>query len=148
MSHTLFSQKELIYIMSHRLARIATASVSSQKNRVLQPDAVPVGFDFDGKFFFIGGMSILKSTKYKNTLRNNKVAIVIDDLGGGDPPVPSGIRIYGNADIVIRQRGYMGQAGRSRQYYIRINPKKKWSWGIEKPMFVNGRFNVNKAGKD
>lgn len=30
--------------------------------------------------FFIGGTSILKSTKYKNTLRNNNVAIVIDEL--------------------------------------------------------------------
>jgi pyridoxamine 5'-phosphate oxidase family protein len=28
----------------------------------------------------VGGMNILKSTKYKNVLKNNKVAIVIDDL--------------------------------------------------------------------
>ena len=149
MSYTLFSQKEIEYLMSQNLARIATASVSSQKNRLLQPDVVPVGFDFGGKFFFIGGTNILKSTKYKNTLRNNKVAIVIDDFGGINPPVPRGIRIYGNADIVIRQGGYMDQAGRSPQHYIRISPKKKWSWGIEEPMFVNGRFSVKKmAEKD
>jgi pyridoxamine 5'-phosphate oxidase family protein len=80
MSYTLFAQKEIEYLMSQNLARIATASVSSQKNRLLQPDVVPVGFDFDGKFFFIGGTSILKSTKYKNTLRNSKVAIVVDIL--------------------------------------------------------------------
>lgn len=49
------------------------------------------------------------------------MAIVIDGLEGSDPPVPSGIRIYGNAGIVLRQGGYMDQTGRSYQYYIRIN---------------------------
>jgi len=65
------------------------------------------------------------------------VAIVIDDLEGSDPPVPSGIRIYCNADTVLRQGGYMDQSGHSCQYCIRINPKKKWSWGIKESMFVN-----------
>jgi len=51
MSCTLFSQKEIEYLMSLHLVRIATASVSSQKNRFSQPDVVPVGFDFDGEFF-------------------------------------------------------------------------------------------------
>ena len=41
---------------------------------------MPVGFDFDGNYFYVGGMNLLKSTKYKNVLRNNMVAIVIDDL--------------------------------------------------------------------
>jgi pyridoxamine 5'-phosphate oxidase family protein len=43
----------------------------------------------------------------------------------------------------------MDQAGRSPQHYIRISPKKKWSWGIEEPIFVNGRFSMKKmAEKD
>jgi pyridoxamine 5'-phosphate oxidase family protein len=29
--------------------------------------------------------------------------------------------------------------------YIRITPEKKWSWGIEEPVFVEGKFNVKKA---
>ena len=68
MANTMFSEKEVEYIKSQRIARIATAtaSVSSRKeeNRFLQPDVVPVGFDFDGDSFYIGGMNILKSTKY------------------------------------------------------------------------------------
>lgn len=56
MPHTLFSQKEIKYLMSQRLARIATASISSQKNRFLQPDVVPIVFDFDEEF--IGGTGI------------------------------------------------------------------------------------------
>ena len=29
--------------------------------------------------------------------------------------------------------------------YIRITPKRKWSWGIEEPVFVEGKFNVKRA---
>jgi pyridoxamine 5'-phosphate oxidase family protein len=35
---------------------------------------------FDGEYFYVGGINILKSRKYKNVLKNNKVALVIDDL--------------------------------------------------------------------
>jgi hypothetical protein len=53
-----------------------------------QPDVAPVGFDFDGEYFYVGGMNIFKSTKYKNVLVNNKVDLVIDDLKFIDPWVP------------------------------------------------------------
>src|SRR5919197_3455181 len=133
MANTIFSQKEIEYIKSQRLARIATAapSVASSKeeqqgeDRSIQPDVVPVGFDFDGEYFYVGGMNILKSTKYKNVLKNNKVAFVIDDLKTVDPWDPRGIRIYGTADIVSRKGGYMGRTGHSEATYIRIKPKKK-----------------------
>ncbi|HXW12759.1 MAG TPA: hypothetical protein VD694_08370, partial [Nitrososphaeraceae archaeon] len=74
----LFSQKEMDYLNSQRLARIATASAPtlSEEAGSAQPDVVPVGYDFDGDCFYVGGMNLLKSTKYKNVLHNNKVAIV------------------------------------------------------------------------
>lgn len=40
-----------------------------QLKKVKQPDVTPVGFDFDGDYFYVGGMNILKSTKYKNVLK-------------------------------------------------------------------------------
>jgi pyridoxamine 5'-phosphate oxidase family protein len=136
MANRLFSQKEIDYLKSQRLARIATAvATSSDERGSIQPDVVPVGFDFDG----------LKSTKYKNVLQNNKVAIVIDDLKSVDPWDPRGMKIYGTADIVTRQGGYMDRTGHSNPQYIRISPKKKWSWGIDEPIFVEGRFNVKRA---
>jgi pyridoxamine 5'-phosphate oxidase family protein len=70
-------------------------------------------------------MNILKSTKYKNVLKNDKVAIVIDDLKSVDPWDPRGMKIYGIAIIVTRQSGYMEGTGHSNPQYIRINPKKK-----------------------
>ena len=64
-------------------------------------------------------------------LQNNKVAIVIDDLKTVDPWDPRGMKIYGDADIVTRQGGYIDGTGHSNPQYTRINPKKKWSWGVK-----------------
>ena len=157
MTNTVFSQKEIEYIKSQRLARIATAatpSVASSKEEQqgqgtpIQPDVVPVGFDFDGDYFYVGGMNLVKSTKYKNVLKNNKVAIVIDDLKSVDPWDPRGIKVYGTADIVTRHGGYMEGTGHPNPSYIRVKPDKKFSWGIEEPVFVEGKFNVKRAKRD
>jgi pyridoxamine 5'-phosphate oxidase family protein len=145
MANLMFSEKEIEYIKSQRLARIATAAADSPSEGSMQPDVVPVGFDFDDDYFYVGGMNILKSRKYKNVLKNNKVALIIDDLKTVDPWDPRGIRIHGTADIVSRKGGYMEGTGHSEATYIRIKPKKKWSWGIEEPVFLEGRFNVKRA---
>jgi len=133
MSDTMFSQKETEYLRSQRLARIGTAS--STTGGSIQPDVVPVGFDFDGQYFYVSGMNLIKSTKYKNVQKNPKVALVIDDLNSVNPWEPRGIRVYGTADIVTRQGGYMQQTDHPSAMYIRIKPLKKWSWGIEAPVF-------------
>ncbi|MDQ3838447.1 MAG: PPOX class F420-dependent oxidoreductase [Thermoproteota archaeon] len=145
MTNSIFSQKEIEYLNSQQLARIATAAVSAGDERSIQPDVVPVGFDFDGNYFYIGGMNLLKSTKYRNVLKNNKVALVIDDLKSIDRWDPRGMKVYGTADIVTRQGGYMDSTDHPNPQYIRITPKRKWSWGIEEPVFVEGRFNVKRA---
>jgi pyridoxamine 5'-phosphate oxidase family protein len=144
MPDTIFSEKEIEYLKSQRLARIATVNVSPE-DQSIQPDVVPVGFDFDGDYLYVGGMNILKSTKYKNILKNSNVAIVVDDLRTVDPWDPRGIRIYGTADGVTRQGGYMDHTSNSNFHYIRIRPNKKWSWGIDEPVFSEGKFNVKRA---
>ena len=143
----MFTETEIEYIKSQRLARIATScSFSPSDISSCQPDVAPVGFDFDGEYFYVGGMNIFKSTKYKNVLVNNKVALVIDDLKSIDPWEPRGIRIYGIADTVDRQGGYMSTStDHPQSRYIRIKPTKKWSWGIDEPVFVQGKFNVKKS---
>lgn len=136
MSDTMFSQKETEYLRSQRLARIGTAAAgASTTGGSIQPDVVPVGFDFDGQYFYVSGMNLIKSTKYKNVQKNPKVALVIDDLNSVNPWEPRGIRVYGTADIVTRQGGYMQQTDHPSATYIRIKPLKKWSWGIEAPVF-------------
>ena len=56
----MFSQKQIAYLRSHRLARIATVSPNGK------PDVVPVGFTFDGEHFLIGGIDLKQTPKYKN----------------------------------------------------------------------------------
>ncbi|MFZ0554150.1 MAG: PPOX class F420-dependent oxidoreductase [Nitrososphaeraceae archaeon] len=143
MADTIISQNEIDYLNTQRIARIATVSIIS--DRPIQPDVVPVGFDFDGEYIYVSGMNILKSTKYKNILKNRNVAVVIDDLKTVDPWDPRGIRIYGDADVVTRRGGYMDPSGHSEHTYIRIRPIKKWSWGIDEPVFTDGKFNVKRA---
>jgi PPOX class F420-dependent enzyme/OxyR family protein len=70
----MFSEKEIAYLKSQRLARIATTSED------MQPDVAPVGFDFDGTYFYVGGINLPTTLKYKNVQKNPKVSLVIDDL--------------------------------------------------------------------
>jgi pyridoxamine 5'-phosphate oxidase family protein len=129
----MFSEKEIAYVKSQRLGRIATASED------MQPDVAPVGFDFDGTYFYIGGLNLPKTLKYKNVQTNPKISLAIDDLESINPWLPRGIKIHGIADFTTR-RGYVGAAT-----YIRIKPKEKWSWGIEEPAIVEGKPVIKKA---
>ena len=82
----MFSEPEVNYLKSQRLVRLATVSKKGQ------PDAVPVGFEFDGKYFWIGSHSqeiFLQSHKYKNVKDGNTlVSLAIDDFESIDPWKP------------------------------------------------------------
>jgi pyridoxamine 5'-phosphate oxidase family protein len=138
---SIFSEKEVEYILSHSIARIATAaevdsrSINASENsfsKIVLPDVVPVGFNFDGEYFYIGGIDMSRSTKYKNIFRNRATALVIDDLKSINPLQHRGIKIYGEAEIAKRQGASLNKIGRFEiVYLIKITPKKKWSWGID-----------------
>jgi pyridoxamine 5'-phosphate oxidase family protein len=129
----MFSEKEIAYLHSQRLARIATASEEHQ------PDVAPVGFDFDGTYFYVGGINLPTTLKYKNIQKNPKVSLVIDDMESTTPWKPRGIKIHGTADLTTR-KGYVGAAT-----YIRIKPGEKWSWGIEEPAIREGQPVMTKS---
>jgi pyridoxamine 5'-phosphate oxidase family protein len=123
----MFSEREIAYLRSQRLGRIATTSEDQQ------PDVAPVGFEFDGTYFYVGGINLLTTLKYKNIQKNPKVALVIDDLESLSPWKPRGVKIHGIADLT-RRTGYVGAAT-----YIRIKPKEKWGWGIDEPAIKDGK---------
>jgi pyridoxamine 5'-phosphate oxidase family protein len=129
----MFSEREIVYLRSQRLARIATASEDHQ------PDVAPVGFEFDGTYFYVGGTNLPKTLKYKNIQKNPKLALVIDDLETISPWKPRGIKVHGIADLTTR-KGYVGAAT-----YIRIKPKEKWGWGIDEPAIKNGKSIMKKS---
>ena len=119
----LFSKPEIEYMKTQRLCRFATVSADGQ------PDVVPVAFEFDGKYFYVGshGQDIFHRTrKYKN-IKNGKtqVALVIDDMKSIDPWRPRAIRVYGTAEVV-NHKGIFGPGN-----YLRITPSVSWSFGME-----------------
>jgi pyridoxamine 5'-phosphate oxidase family protein len=113
-----FSQEEMAYLGSQPLARLATVSGESQ------PDVVPVGFEFDGDDFFVGGLDLLSTRKYRNVAAGNElVALVVDDLATMTPWAPRFVRVYGKASVVQRD-------GESAQT-LKITPTVSWSWNLE-----------------
>jgi pyridoxamine 5'-phosphate oxidase family protein len=112
-----FSEEEKAYLLSQRLARFATASGDGQ------PDVVPVGFEFDGSDFYVGGLDLLSTRKYRNVPAGNElVALVVDDLVTLTPLIPRFVRVYGTASVVQRDGG-SSQA-------LKIAPAVSWSWNL------------------
>jgi pyridoxamine 5'-phosphate oxidase family protein len=117
-----FTDEEIAYMQSQPLARVATVSADGQ------PDVVPVAFEFDGSFFWVGGNgpSVADTHKVRNVQAGNpNVALVIDDMVSFDPFIARGIRIYGHADQPIERVGMVGPG-----LYMRITPTVSWSWNM------------------
>jgi pyridoxamine 5'-phosphate oxidase family protein len=129
----MFSERELAYVAGQRLARIATVSADGQ------PDVAPVGFEFDGRAFYVGGVRMAATLKYRNARANPKVALVVDDLAALEPMTPRGVKLHGRATVVERD-GYLG-----RGTYLRIAPERHWSWGIEAPAMTAGRPTIKRT---
>jgi pyridoxamine 5'-phosphate oxidase family protein len=130
----LFSNPEVEYLKTQHLARIATVS------RKGQPDVVPVGFEFDGKHFWVGSHSqeiFNRTRKYLNVRNGNKlVALTIDDMESIDPWKPRAIKVYGTAEVMEHN----GQFGPGK--YLRITPRTSWAWGIKGVDVKEGDFRL------
>jgi pyridoxamine 5'-phosphate oxidase family protein len=122
---TLFSEAEMKYLKTQKLARIATASPRGT------PEVSPVGFEFDGKYFWVGSHSqdiFHRTRRYRNiTGGNSKISLVIDDLVSVTPWRPRGIKVSGTAEM-MEHDGIFGKGK-----YFRITPRTTVSWGIEPP---------------
>jgi pyridoxamine 5'-phosphate oxidase family protein len=109
-----FTEAELEYLATQRLARLATASKAGE------PDVAAVGFGVEGAMIVSGGMDITKTVRFRNLRENPRATLVIDDLASIEPWQPRGIKIRGSAVVEDND-------GRAR---IRIRPEVIWSWGL------------------
>lgn len=118
---TSFDDAETAYLRSQPLARIATVGSGEQ------PDVVPVSFEFDGTFIWVGGgATVLATQKFRNLRTgSSKVALVIDDMVSLDPFIARGIRVYGIAEQPFERVGQVGPG-----VYMRITPVVSWSWNL------------------
>ena len=123
-----FTDEEVAYLRSQRLARIATVAPDGQ------PDVAPVGFELDGSYLYVGGMDPTRTRKFRNVAAgNDKVSLVVDDLVSTQPWIPRYLRVYGTAELVERS-GQFGPAS-----YLRITPTVSWSFNLEGAPFTHDR---------
>ena len=109
-----FTENELEFLMESKVARLATTSTEGQAH------VVPIAYEFDGENFYFSGWHLQKSLKFRNILRNSKVALVIDDLLSTSPWRPRGIELRGSAEIVRNEESL----------YVKVVPSRKVSWGL------------------
>ncbi|WP_059007687.1 PPOX class F420-dependent oxidoreductase [Streptomyces specialis] len=122
-----FTEQEIAYLRSQPLARIATVGPDGQ------PDVAPVGFEFDGTRFYVGGVDPARTRKHRNVeAGHDQVALVVDDLVATDPWTPRFLRVYGTAEVTERA----GRFGTSP--YLRITPTVSWSWNLDGRPFGGG----------
>lgn len=82
---TTFTDAELTYLRSQRLARLATVAADGT------PQNNPVGFRYnpDLETIDISGLNMGATRKYRNVRSHPKAAVVVDDLASVDPWVVS-----------------------------------------------------------
>ena len=126
----MFTEKEIAYLQSQTLGPTGhrPARTGSRTTR-------PWAFASTARPLSLAAWLWPKRVKYKNVAAgNNKIAIIVDDLESIDPWKPRGIRIFGTAEA-LDQGGPYGDG-----HQLRITPTISWSWNVEGPSMVDGRF--------
>ena len=100
-----FSDEEIAYLRSQPVARLATVNEDGQ------PDVVPVAFELDGPYIWIGGVGpdVARTRKLRNIgAGRTKVSLVMDDLVSFEPFTARALRVYGDAEPPVERRGHDG----------------------------------------
>jgi pyridoxamine 5'-phosphate oxidase family protein len=131
---SVFTEDEREYLLSgFRLGRLATVGLDGT------PHVVPTGFRYnsDNDTIDIGGHNFAKRKKYRDVLRNPKVAFVVDDLASVNPWRVRGIEIRGEAEVLDTGGTELGPGFDPEMF--RITPKRIVSWGLEEQMSYKAR---------
>jgi pyridoxamine 5'-phosphate oxidase family protein len=113
-----FSDEEIAYLRSQPVARLASVNADGQ------PDVVPVAFELDGPYIWVGGVGpdVARTRNLSNIgAGRSKVSLVIDDLVSMEPFIARALRVYGEVERV----GMVGPG-----LYSRITPTVSWSWNL------------------
>jgi len=122
---SVFTDKEIGYLRSQRLGRLATIDAAGELH------VTPVGFHHDeaDDTIVIGGPNLRQTRKYRDAIERGVVAIVVDDV---PPPwQPRGIEIRGTAHA-SDEGGRMIHPDFPPDC-LRITVRKILSWGVNGP---------------
>ena len=117
-----FSDEEIAYLQAQLIARLATVNADGQ------PDVVPVAFELDGPYIWVGGVGpdVANTRKLRNIgAGRTKVSLVVDDLVSMEPFIARALRVYGAAEPAVERVGLVGPG-----LYSRITPRVSWSWNL------------------
>jgi pyridoxamine 5'-phosphate oxidase family protein len=125
---SVFTDNELAYLRSQRLARLATVRPDGS------PQIAPVGYHYNAELdvIDIGGRFMSRTKKYRNILNNPHVSLVIDDVL--PPWQPRGVEIRGIAQALPDGGKALFGAGASYAVddaIIRITPVQVIGWGLD-----------------
>jgi pyridoxamine 5'-phosphate oxidase family protein len=126
LSMSVFTPKEIEYLRSQRLGRLATVNSEGK------PQIAPVGYRYNAELdaIEIGGRAMSKSKKYRNILTNPNVAFVVDDVL--PPWKPRGVEIRGRAQgLPTGGKAIFGANYAADETIIRITPSQIIGWGLE-----------------
>ncbi len=117
-----FSDEEIAFLQSQPIARLATVNADGQ------PDVVPVAFELDAPYIWVGGVGpdVARTRKLRNIGAGRiKVSLMIDDLVSMEPFIARALRVYGDAEPPVERVGMVGPG-----LYSRITPTVSWSWNL------------------
>jgi pyridoxamine 5'-phosphate oxidase family protein len=123
---SVFTDEERDYLLSGvRLGRLATVGPDAT------PHVVPTGFRYNQQHdtIDVGGHDFTARKKYRDVLRNPKVAFVIDDLVSVSPWRVRGIEIRGEAEVLDTGGTELGPGFAPQMF--RITPQRIVSWGLD-----------------
>ncbi len=119
---SVFSEKELDYLASERLGRLATIGTDGF------PHVVPLGWSYNPALdtIDVGGRDLAKTKKFRNVQANPKVALVIDDVL--PPWRPRCVMVRGEAEALEEAAS---ADSKRLEAVIRIHPRQVINWGLD-----------------
>ncbi|HZD00485.1 MAG TPA: PPOX class F420-dependent oxidoreductase [Actinomycetes bacterium] len=131
---SVFTDEERRYLLSGvTLGRLATVGSDGT------PHVVPTSYRYNQRHdtIDIGGHDFATRKKYRDVLRNAKVAFVVDDLASVNPWRARGIELRGEAEVLDTGGTELGPGFAPQMF--RITPKRIVSWGLEEQLSFNAR---------
>jgi pyridoxamine 5'-phosphate oxidase family protein len=134
-----FTPKEIEYLQSQRLARLATLGANGDLH------VVPLSFRYNAEYDTIdlGGHNFASSKKYRDALRHGRVALVVDDVL--PPWRPRFVEVRGTVEA-FGEGGKDVNAGFAPEI-LRLTPTYIVSLGINEPVVIPGQGAVNYSGR-